>query len=333
LDVAMGYSGGLYANQMQTVVEKFGSFSPKKILDVGCDEGLLTCFYAMLWPDAEVVGRDLLPEGIALATELAQSRFSFGDRVRFEKSSIATAKQPAGKFDLVFASRALLAESIPTTRRGKSFRVDSPTGINEDRAATVIGNLVATLNPDGLLFALDRMRGPNDAHALAKIIESCGGFVDWEQSELVIAKELQSADQRIPALLVSLTQPELRLPATCGALALFAEPNTEDSRELEGGTAEAIATALNKDRLLLSARLTEYSGYSLDESETGSFEVWACGPLVLEYRSWTNGARRATLHSARVARQIVEKVRGELEEQMYDLPGEFDTEPVLSQAA
>ena len=333
LDVAMGYSGGLYANQMQTVVEKFGSLGPKRVLDVGCDEGLLTCFYAMLWPDAEVVGRDLLPDGIALANELAQLRFGLGDRIRFEKSSIADTEQPDGKFDLVFASRALLAESIPTSRDVDSYSVTSPTGIDEDRAAVVVRNLLAKLNPEGCLFVLDRLSRPAEAANLAMIIEDCGGFVDWERSERLRAKELQDANQLMPALLVQLTEPSLKLEASAGALALFAESNQFDQHEFRDSAAEAVATALRREKLLFSARITDFSDYGPDGATTGSFEIWDCGSIVLEYQTWTIGVRRATLHSAHMARQVIERVRAGLEEQMYELAGEFDTEPVLEPSA
>jgi SAM-dependent methyltransferase len=45
---------------------------PKKILDLGCDNGLATCFYAMLFPDSEVIGIDINENGISCAQSLAK---------------------------------------------------------------------------------------------------------------------------------------------------------------------------------------------------------------------------------------------------------------------
>ena len=42
-----------------------------RILDIGCDNGLATCFYASQRPDAEVLGIDRCAEGIACAEHLA----------------------------------------------------------------------------------------------------------------------------------------------------------------------------------------------------------------------------------------------------------------------
>src|SRR5262245_24472349 len=43
---------------------------PSHLLDIGCENGLLTCFYATLWPTAEVVGIDRSSAAIRAAVEL-----------------------------------------------------------------------------------------------------------------------------------------------------------------------------------------------------------------------------------------------------------------------
>lgn len=45
--------------------------SPPEVLDLGCENGVLTCLYATLWPDAKVVGLDRSAAAVAAARELA----------------------------------------------------------------------------------------------------------------------------------------------------------------------------------------------------------------------------------------------------------------------
>jgi protein-L-isoaspartate O-methyltransferase len=44
---------------------------PSGVLDLGCENGVLTCLYATLWPSAKVIGLDASGPAIAAARELA----------------------------------------------------------------------------------------------------------------------------------------------------------------------------------------------------------------------------------------------------------------------
>lgn len=44
----------------------------KKILDLGCDNGITTCFIANLYPNSEIIGVDKCKKGIKCAEEIAQ---------------------------------------------------------------------------------------------------------------------------------------------------------------------------------------------------------------------------------------------------------------------
>ncbi|MCU9612795.1 class I SAM-dependent methyltransferase [Caldibacillus lycopersici] len=45
--------------------------SPKKILEIGCDNGITTCFLALLFPEAAIIGIDQSKNGILCAQQLA----------------------------------------------------------------------------------------------------------------------------------------------------------------------------------------------------------------------------------------------------------------------
>jgi precorrin-6B methylase 2 len=71
-DVTSQYAGRQYANYLSLFVVAKEPPTAKRILDIGCDNGVATCFYASQFPDAEVIGIDRCAEGIACAKHLAR---------------------------------------------------------------------------------------------------------------------------------------------------------------------------------------------------------------------------------------------------------------------
>jgi ubiquinone/menaquinone biosynthesis C-methylase UbiE len=72
-DVTSQYAGRQYANYLSLFVAAKEPPTATRILDIGCDNGIATCFYASQFPDAEVVGIDRCAEGIACAKHLANA--------------------------------------------------------------------------------------------------------------------------------------------------------------------------------------------------------------------------------------------------------------------
>jgi trans-aconitate methyltransferase len=76
---------------------------PSEALDLGCENGVLTCFYANLWPDAKIVGVDQSSAAVVAAREWAK-RLEL-DHVSFEQSD---ARQflaaNAGRFQIITAT-------------------------------------------------------------------------------------------------------------------------------------------------------------------------------------------------------------------------------------
>ncbi len=70
-----------------------------RILDAGCGTGVSTEYLVHLNPEAEVVGIDLSPGAIAVATERCQR--SKADRVTFHNLSIYDVDQLPGEFDMI----------------------------------------------------------------------------------------------------------------------------------------------------------------------------------------------------------------------------------------
>ena len=65
------WSADLYRQYLEWFVSH-APHSPRAILDIGCDNGVVTCFYAWKYPEATVVGMDINASGIRCARELAK---------------------------------------------------------------------------------------------------------------------------------------------------------------------------------------------------------------------------------------------------------------------
>lgn len=72
----------------------------KRILDVGCSEGVLTRMVSQEYPDSDVLGVDIAERAVKRASQ------SFGKNLRFTCLDILT-QTPPGQFDLVQCSEML----------------------------------------------------------------------------------------------------------------------------------------------------------------------------------------------------------------------------------
>jgi SAM-dependent methyltransferase len=133
------------------------------ILDFGCGLGILTTWYALRFPDANVVGIDRSAASIAIAQQKAKD---LGLRnLRFICLDLQT--EPfSGSFDLVLTTHALLqaeqdpgipSESWQTFDRGRD---PSQQMVFEQRTglARRLDHLCQVLRPDGRMIACEKTR-------------------------------------------------------------------------------------------------------------------------------------------------------------------------------
>ncbi|TMR88992.1 class I SAM-dependent methyltransferase [Nonomuraea basaltis] len=103
----------------------------RRIIEVGCAEGVFTHALAAAYPDAEITGVDVSERALARARE----RVNGNERVRFIHADILT-HRPDQRFDLVFCSETLYY-------LGRT-----------DRLRRASAQLCALLEPDGVLVAV-----------------------------------------------------------------------------------------------------------------------------------------------------------------------------------
>jgi SAM-dependent methyltransferase len=106
------------------LVRRYGLSGPIRILDAGCGPGEITSRLAELYPDAQLLGVDIVDAHLSLA----RRRYAhYGTRVRFEHQTVFGLNTAGGTFDLTvcrhvvhavpYADR-VLAELVRVTRSG-----------------------------------------------------------------------------------------------------------------------------------------------------------------------------------------------------------------------
>lgn len=129
--------------------------TPRRLLDVGCGSGVVTCFLSELFPEAEIVGIDRCANAILRAREIAQRLGC--THVRFENIALddTLAVQALGMFDLITAITAF-HEAFPNEILGaRGHRPGTANPVPEAPAAFV--SLLAVLEVErGELLQIDR---------------------------------------------------------------------------------------------------------------------------------------------------------------------------------
>ena len=98
--------------QERSLFSRYGLPPNCRIADIGCGSGEITSRLAELYPQAEVVGIDILEHTVALA----RGRYaSLAPRVQFQQGDAFELQLPAGHYDLVVCRH--VTQSIPEPER------------------------------------------------------------------------------------------------------------------------------------------------------------------------------------------------------------------------
>ena len=178
--------------------------APKSLLDVGCDNGILTCFYATVFPAAEVVGIDKCEEGIARARELASRLKLANARFRICDLRNLEGAFPEQSFDLamsttVFHEAVGFSEDFPAGGPGAT-RI-KPEGADCIR---ILAELSRRLRyGTGTLVSMERCA---DAEALAwwiRVLNHAGLTVDTNRSALLSYDNVYNERETLPLVVAT----------------------------------------------------------------------------------------------------------------------------------
>jgi ubiquinone/menaquinone biosynthesis C-methylase UbiE len=107
--------------QEQLLLARYGQ--PTRIADIGCGSGEITSRLAARYPQAEIVGVDILESSVAYAR---RAHSSLAPRVRFEQGDAFELKLPAGQFELVVCRHMTQAVPDPEKVIAELCRIAKP---------------------------------------------------------------------------------------------------------------------------------------------------------------------------------------------------------------
>jgi SAM-dependent methyltransferase len=163
---------------------------PLELLDIGCENGVLTCFYATLWPDAKVVGIDQSPAAIAAAHQLAK-RLNLGN-VSFERADGKRyVDANAGRFQIIMATH-VMHEFLSRSGSRKAFswetydRIEDVVLSDPDRhAIETLMAVAGALAEGGILISLDRSPTLASQWWYTQCLEEAGLKISLSRSSLI----------------------------------------------------------------------------------------------------------------------------------------------------
>lgn len=202
LDVS-NFSTDLYLRYFEWFMNRKEN-EPKKILDVGCDNGIVTCFYAQLFPQSEVIGIDIQKNAIDCSTELA-GKLNLTN-VTFLKLDLKeiNGRFPEHSFDLITSVRSF-HEIIggfpePPTRWSREDLLEMNVHYDENHLLSVIKNLLREETSE--FITIERLAGLGSLLMWAKALENVNLHIKWRESGYIDFHEL-SMEQQMPVLVTS----------------------------------------------------------------------------------------------------------------------------------
>jgi len=174
------YSKDLYRGYLKKIIDL--NLKPKNILDIACDNGIVTCFYGILYPEAEVLGIDICGNSIKCAKELAEKLGL--NNVKFEQVDIKKLNKVCKdtSFDIISSVRSL--KEIYNLYN--DIRVWSLKEVNElnviKKQIFAINKLSEYLETSGLLITFERLTCSEELIYFNNLFNKAGLVLNEEMS-------------------------------------------------------------------------------------------------------------------------------------------------------
>lgn len=316
LDVALTWSRGLYRIELALLHDRVAALQPKRILDAGCEQGLVTCFIASTLPDAQVVGIDRSAAAITRGGELAA--LTGTDNASFNRCDLST-ESPAGEpYDLILTSRSILGQAVRLPADEPAELLTGSVPADPDwraQAMAVAGRLAVVADDHCRLITLER-GGMTAIFRWFKVLAGVGFRFDRDQSATIATDEPGAAGQLLRMVEAVRESPgggtgPDSLSAAWLLTALSPPVKLEDGVVLSGPAAES--TALSAP-LRVPVICCEWQGTGDSTGELERAELWELeGGSLLELRARTGDAREVRIHGPGARDQAIARLRRELD--------------------
>lgn len=148
--LAASFYDRVFFRKVMEYLLKFDSVWTGDILDMGCGNGILTCFLARIHPDSSVTGLDLSRNAVAAAEELA-GRLQ-ADNVHFACPQPSKQKE----YDTLFSCRTVHENVRWKPLAEETGAAPLPVGGQAKRYEGYAKELSAFVKPEGYLVSIER---------------------------------------------------------------------------------------------------------------------------------------------------------------------------------
>ncbi|WML44035.1 methyltransferase domain-containing protein [Neobacillus sp. PS3-40] len=176
--------------------------APNKILDLGCDNGIVTCFYAMLFPHSDIIGIDIHGNAIKCANELARNLNL--PNISFLTMDFNDIQEyfPENSFNLITSLRSfheIIGEFPDVQPPWSKEDLDSLAHQNEQ---AYLLNLIRPLLKDeeSKFITCERLSGKGSIALWAILLKNAGLHVTFEESDFIEFHEI-GQEQQMPVLI------------------------------------------------------------------------------------------------------------------------------------
>jgi SAM-dependent methyltransferase len=168
--------------------------NPQSVLDLGCENGILTCLLASIWPGSKVVVIDRSEAAVVAARELA-ARLRL-ENVTFEKiDGLQFLTREVNKFSVITTTPSM-HEILQLPNGREPFHWDEPYSSLEDvrltsidePAIAVLEQVRNALAPSGLFISLDRSPTSATTWWYVQCLQEAGLSVSIRRSYKITAK-------------------------------------------------------------------------------------------------------------------------------------------------
>lgn len=265
------------------------------IVDLGCENGIITCAYANLFPNARVIGIDRSRESLAIARELAAKLQLTNIEFRLIEGTENDFGLNGIRADVISAT-FFFHEKMPFTAETTDFEfLESRLPEHCDEQVAALALLRTHLTPAGRLITLDRWASPQATWRWHNLCAQAGFSVSLRDSYMLQFSGV-GGNQYAP---VTVAYAETGRTKTTQdlSLAFYAYrglvDRAEDLHVDHGPAAEVIWRGLNSGRLL-------FRGEAIfrDDSGTERIDIVASGPLLAQFSYSTTGFREIWLTSS-----------------------------------